>query len=110
MLDYIREECRKHGRMPGVHSYRLMHAFVETIEALHAGDHAAARRHQRQWLAFAHKLLDKQLFDDEPMCRAVSISNPGVTAHGADGVTLHLATMLKEQRAAMRAAGLAPIY
>ena len=53
-----------------------------------------------QWEVWAHKLLDAQ-FSDAPNTHAVSMSHPGVTAHGADGCAVHLAEMIKQQRAMM---------
>ena len=96
MLEYITSN-KVNGRMLGMKSYRLMHAFVETLERLHAGDQGA-HESMKKWETLAHQMLDTQLFE-EPYTCAISMSNPGVVANGADGCTVTLSDMIKHQRA-----------
>ena len=92
-----------HGRMPGMTSYRLMHAFVETLEAYHDRNLQAARASTARWQAIATQMLDAQLFG-ETSTVAISISAPGHAVHGTDGCTFHLGEMIKQQTEAMEAA------
>ena len=105
MLAYMQAEAKKDGTLPGMTSYRLMCAFVEAMEALHAGDTPSARQHHARWRAIANQLLERQLFDDEPLRHAVSMSTPGLTVNGADGVAMHMARMIQDQQDVMVEAG-----
>ena len=97
MLAYMQEEHRVHGRMPGMASYRLMHAFVETLEAYHDRNLPVAHTSTAKWQAIANQMLDAQLFGDTSTV-AISISAPGHAVHGTDGCTFHLGEMIKQQK------------
>jgi hypothetical protein len=98
MLQYLRTNLKNHGRMP-VDSYRLVHAFIETLEALESRDLPAARMTMKRWEAIANAMLDRQLFSDAPNTVAISMSNPEQTISGADGATLQLSQMIRHHRA-----------
>ena len=103
MLAYMSTHRHPISGLPGMPSYRLVHAFVETLELLHAGDAPGARFSMRQWEAWAHKLLDAQLFQSVPNDVAVSMEHEGAVVRGVDGCTLTLSNMIAEQRAIMEA-------
>lgn len=101
MLRYMVAHRHPTSGLPGMHSYRLVCAFIETLEHLQAGNVPGARRSISQWEAWATKLLDAQLFSAAPNNHAISMGEAAL--HGADGCTYRLGEMLREQRAVMEA-------
>ena len=96
MLTYMQTHMKAHGRMP-VDSYRLVHVFVEVLEAVQ--QKAPTNALLKRWEAIANKMLDNQLFGDSPNTTAISLSHPGVCVEGVDGTTLKLSEMIHNQRA-----------
>ena len=78
---------------------------VDLIQSLHRL-HRLECRPSPCGIAIANQLLDRQLFDDEPLRHAVSMSTPGLTVNGADGVALHMARMIQDQQDVMVEAGM----
>ena len=95
MRDFISAQLKETGRTP-IESYRLMHAFIETLEALEAGERERARPLMRKWEYLARAMLDRQLFD-APDAMAISMVD-GSVVHGVDATTLKLSEMIQAQR------------